>query len=301
MSFSRSVVLRRWYFLSLSLALVTLVVLRFTLLSVTSQATTILQSLAGVTDNLIAATMASLIVGGAYVLLFPADVHTEHEVVRSIDIAQVIADECRTAREWSVRSRGANYFTTVTLSDLIASALATGRAIRVRVESIDPENAELLEGYARSMSDISSRVGTWSAQRARREIYASLLRAAIKCRDAPRVDVQFGLSPSLWVMSLDISDQAALVTCQNKGDDALVFRSNSQFYRPYCDDFEASWRACRIVTPRLDHAVPADTKELTDEHYELLNKFFKSLDLPERTRVELEDIVRTLGREHDYA
>lgn len=301
MNFSRSVILRRWYFLSLGLALATLVVLRLTVLSDVGQADAALQSIAGVTDNLIAATLASLIVGTAYVLLFPAVEHAEHEVVRSMDIARVISDECRNAREWSVRSRGANYFTTVTLSDLITSALEDGRSVRVRVQTVDPENSVLLEGYSRSMRDIRSRVDMWSAQRARIEVYASLLRAAIKCRDAPRVDVEFGFSSSLWVMSLDLSDQAALVTCQNKGEDALIFRSHSRFYKSYYDDFELSWRACRIVVPSLDRAIPITAEELRSEHYELLNRFYRSLGLSECGEKELDTIVRTLGREHNYA
>src|ERR1017187_2005791 len=111
MSFSRSAVLRRWYFLSLGLVFVTLFVLRLTLLSSNHNGQAIFQSLADVTDNLIAATLTALIVGAAYVFLYPADPYAEHEVVRSMDIAQVISEECRTAREWAVRSRGANYFT----------------------------------------------------------------------------------------------------------------------------------------------------------------------------------------------
>lgn len=302
MEFSRSAVLRRWYFVSVGLLFVLLLTLRLTALDTVAQTSDIRLSLADIADNLMAASITSLVVGVAYVYLYPANNHAAQEVVRSIDIAQTILDECKAAREWSVRSRGANYFTTVTLSDLIESALASGRAIRVRVQTIDPENEVLLKAYASSMSDIKARVGTWSVERARREVLASLLRAAMKIRSAPRIDVQFGLSPASWVMSLDLSDRMALVTCQNKGEDALIFRHGAPFFfKGYADDFEAGWLACRHVRPELVRSIPADPEKLGVEDLRALSDFYTSLGLSEPSAEELQEIVRTVSRDHDYA
>lgn len=300
MDFARSSVLRRWYFLSLILSFVSLVVVRLTALRVSDRPNSLMESLTNVVDNLIAATVVSIIVGVGYLLLFPGESQSHHEVIRSMDIAELIRDGCRAAREWSVRSRSANYFTSVTLRDLVASALTTGRSVRIKIQSIDPENAVLVESYARSMSDISARVGTWTPRRARREVYASVLRAALKCREAPRVELEFGFSSSMWVMSLDLSDQYALVTCQNKGEDALLFRTTSQFFRSYCDDFDASWRTCRIVSPKIEIAIPLENA-LTIEHFAALRVFFDSVGLREDDEGELREIVKTLRRDHDYS
>ncbi|RVX47024.1 hypothetical protein EDD27_9944 [Nonomuraea polychroma] len=301
MNLSRSAFIRRWYFLSLGLAGAVLILLRFTTLRTTTADSTVLQSLSGITDNLIAAVLTSIIVGAAYIYLFPQDAAPAYETVSSRDIARVIADLCDNAREWSVRSRGANYFTSVTLPALVASALERGASIRMRVQCLDPDQPQLLAAYAESMSDIRSRVGTWSAARARLEVCASMLRAALHTKDAPRVTVEFGLSPSIWVMSLDLTDQVALVTGQNKGEDALLFRRESQFFKPYLDDFDISWKACRVVRPRLSKAIPTDPRKLAEQHFVILEEFYDSLEICRPSREELREIVRTLNREHDYA
>lgn len=300
MDFSRSAVLRRWYFVSIGLGFLALFILRLTVLGGQSAQTGLLQSLANITDNLLAAAVTALIVGIAYAYLYPVEGHASHEFVHSVDIADVIAEQTRTTRSWAVRSRGGNYFTTVTLADIVKSALTNGRAVSVRVQSIDPDNEALVMAYARSMSDIKSRVGTWPAQRARREVMASLLRAALQVRNAPRVEVVFGLAPHTWVMSLDVSDSAALVTCQNKGEDALLFRSTSPFYKSYCDDFDGGWLACRKVTPTIERDVPRDPADLTADDYVMLNAFFQGIGIAPASDQELQEIVRVLDRKTDY-
>lgn len=299
MNFARSIVLRRWYFLSLGLLFALLVTLRLTVLR--DNVSPLLESSASVVDNLIAATLTALIAGAAYVYLYPAESHALNEVVRSADIARIIEDECRVARDWNVRSRAANYFTSVTLSNLIESALGNGRSLKIRVQCIDPENPALLEAYAEHMSDIRARIGSWTTTRARREVFASILRAAIKCHGAPRVQVEFGLSTYVWVMSLDISDHAALATCQNKGEDALYFQIASQFYRSYCDDFDATWRTCRHISPRIDMAEYPDAAFLSPDVIDKLSQFFRELGFPPLAEPEIREIVKLLSRAHDYA
>src|SRR5439155_14604356 len=99
-------------------------------------------------------------------------------------------------------------------------------------------------------------------------------------------------------MSLDLSDRMALVTCQNKGEDALVFRTDSPFFKSYHDDFDAGWQSCRVVTPKLKSSIAISaTTRLTEEHCQVLNEFYGSLDLPSCDPAELQAIVRTLGRD----
>lgn len=300
MEFSRSAVLRRWYFVSIMLGIVALAAIRFVVLRVNDASSALTQSLANVTDNLLAAGATSIIVGIAYVYLYPRDSRAPHEVVRSIDIAETLRDHCRTATHWALRSRGANYFTTITLANLVTSALATGRTVKVRIQCIDPDNDVLAAAYARSMSDIPSRVGSWSGERAKDEVLASLLRAALQVRRAPRVEVEFGLSPNTWVMSLEVFNGAALVTCQNKGDDALIFRDDSPFYKSFSDEFEAGWLVCRKIIPQIERDVPRDPKDLTGADYTLIRQFFMNLSIKPPTDAEIRAIVPILGRKTDY-
>ncbi|ROO62420.1 hypothetical protein EDC02_4399 [Micromonospora sp. Llam0] len=300
MGFSRSAVLRRWYFITLALGFIALALARLTILGGNRANAGIWQSSANIADNMLAATLTSLIVGGAYVYLYPLENEVPHEVVRSVDIAGALAEQTRPTRNWAVRSRSANYFTTITLREIANSALSNGRAVSVRILVIDPDRTDLLAAYSHSMSNTKSRVGAWSVRRARFEVMASLLRAALQVRKAPRVEVTFGLAPYVWVMSLDLSDIAALVTGQNKGEDALIFRNSSSFYRSYCDDFDASWAVARKVRPVINRDIPSDPNLLTTEDLAELRSFFEKLQINQTPDEDLLEIVRTLGRRTDY-
>jgi hypothetical protein len=100
-------------------------------------------------------------------------------------------------------------------------------------------------------------------------------------------------------MSLDISDSAALVTCQNKGEDALIFRSSSSFYKSYQDDFSAGWIACRKVQPSIEWDVPR-AKDIGSEDLLRIREFYEGLGVTAPSENELQKIVSTLDRGTDY-
>lgn len=292
--------MKRWYFLCLGILLALLILARYTIVVPTAKSAVALQSTANVMDNLIAASVTSVIIGLGYLYLYPEPKQDSFQIVRSRDIAAYISNKTGTAREWSVRSRAANYFTTVTLNDLANAALRDGKSVSVRVQVIDPTNDGLLSGYASAMQDSHKTVATWSTHRAKIEVYASLLRAAFISKQAPRVDISFGLSPHLWVMSLDYSDEFALVTCQRKGDDALAFATSSEFYRGWSDDFESEWSSCRVIRPRLSEEVLVSVQKFRASDYGRIEGFYSDLGLPEPTQEEVSEIIKSLTRGTDY-
>ena len=136
---ARSRALRRWFFASVLLALALILIIRFTLVPTATNMPTWRQTLGSVLDNLAAAAFASLALGLAYVLLFPAEDPSAVEVLQSHEILQrAIIRAARDARRWAVRARTANYFTKVTLPQLADAALSSGSWVTVRMQVLDP-------------------------------------------------------------------------------------------------------------------------------------------------------------------
>ena len=138
---ARSLTLRRWFFTSVLLGLALILVVRFTLVPNVAKMPSWQQTLASVLDSLTASAVTSLVIGLAYVLLFPKEEASAVEVLPSSrEIERTIIRSARDAQHWSVRARTANYFTKVTLPRLADAALSSGGAIIVRMQVLDPEN-----------------------------------------------------------------------------------------------------------------------------------------------------------------
>jgi hypothetical protein len=300
---ARSQSVRRWYFASLGMALALLLITRFQVIGNPDPASHLV-TFATVLDTLIASVVTSLVVGVAYVKLYPGDAYPELEEVRSKDIASRISDSTRRTDEWRVKARTANYFSRVTLWELVDRSLTTGRgSIHIKVLVMDPDSEPLLRTYARYRSNRRANSPAWNSQLVRDQVYATILQLVLARSEAPRIDVDLGLSPSLWLLSLDMSNEWAYVTGQDRGDPAIAIHQSSPFYTAYRDDFEASFTDCRKLSipyiPELNRRqiVPP----LADDLATRIRNLFASFQLSPCSDHDLSRIVQLLTKEHNYA
>jgi len=298
---ARSKTLRRWFFASVLLALALILVIRFTLVPSAANIPTWRQTLGSILDNLAAAAFTSLALGLAYVLLFPAEEPSTVEVLQSHQIEHEIIHSAREARRWAVRARTANYFTRVTLPQLAHAALSSGGSVNVRMQVLDPENESLLASYARFRSNHPGAATRWTTAKVRREIYAAMLTVALVRGRAPRMDIEVGLSPAFWVISLDLSDDMALLTGQDRGDPALMIRRGARFYDGWSQDFDASFTECRKLRPELSPDLALKITERPTDNMPALREFFRDLGMKDCSDAELSEILAEAKLEHHYA
>ena len=299
---ARSRRVRRWYFLVLTLTLTLLVVLRFTVFRPDDGAQYYVVAVAGIVDNLIASVAVALVIGLAWVLLYDDDLQDGVQQVASRDIPDVLAAAAQGTREWRVRSRTANYFTKATLPLLANSALRSGRSVAIRARILDPENVALLETYARFRSNHSGSAARWNPDKVRREVYAAILLLAAYANEARRLDIDVYLSSDFWVVSVDIADDMALTTGQNKGDAALRLDNSTQFYEDMREDFDASLTQCRRVSPQLRGLTPEAIRGvLAASEIGAIREMYVAIGLSTLSDAYIKEIVDALGEDHHYA
>jgi hypothetical protein len=299
---ARSATLRRWFFTAILLALALILVVRFALVPNVANMSSWRLTLASVLDSLTASAVTSLVIGLAYILLFPPEEATAVEILSSSrDIERVIIKGARDARNWSVRARTANYFTKVTLQRLADTALSSGGAIIVKMQVLDPENDNLLAAYARFRSNHPGAAVSWTSTRVRREIYAAILSAAVVRGRAPRVEIEIGLSPAFWVMSLDISENMALLTGQERDDPAMLLPRGSRFFDGWSQDFDASFSECRKVKPELSPELALKIEKRPRDNISALRQFFVELGLADCSDASLLEVVAQAKLDHHYA
>lgn len=298
---ARSPALRRWYFVTLALVLIVCLFTRVYLFPQAPDISPLKNTVGSILDNVMGAIVVALFVGGAYVFLFPAEEAEALEVISSREIAKVIEDGTFHARQWSVRARTANYFSAVTLPLLTKSVLETGRSCAIRAQVLDPDNEKLMRAYAKFRSNHSGDSARWSPQRVQQEVYSAILQVALCKREAPRLDALIGLSPGFWVLSLDLSDDMALVTGQNRGESGLIFRGRSPLYSGWVDDFEASFTESRILTIEAAEIDRARLKNPSTEDIRRVATFFNSHGLHKHDTAFLKDVIAKVGRNTHYA
>ncbi|WP_369132008.1 hypothetical protein [Modestobacter sp. I12A-02662] len=298
---AKTTTLRRWYFLSLVLGFAVVVLVRlFVLPEPTGESDRWVQVTSNVADNLIATILVAIAVGALVPFLFPSNDSSESiELLDTKAIEDAIEEATKDAREWNVRARTANYFSRHTLPWLTKAALKGRRPVNIKMQLLDPENEDLLRAYARMRSNPAKQ---WTVDRVRLEIYASILEAAICKQEAPRINITVGLSSMNWVMSLDLSDEMALVTGQNKGEPGLLFSKASEFFTGWCDDFESAFAGCRHLIPEHPGITRSGMRQPTDADIVGVRKFFSSLGLNTcASDDELRKVIAQRGAPDNYA
>jgi hypothetical protein len=298
---ARSKVLRGWFFIALILAAAVILLLRFKFFPEAKDAADWKNTVGAVLDNLLAAVATSLAIGLAYVFLLPSPEAESLEVIQPRSIAEVIEAAARNCTRWHVRARTASYFTREILPLLRDNALRSGGSIRIKVQILDPENGEALEAYAVYRSNKPGASAAWSAARVRTEIYSTLLAAAVYRNEAPRLQIDVGLSPDFWVLSLDLSDDTALIAGQNKDEPALCIRKSSQLFSGWSEDFDAGFSMCRIIRPSVPGLNIRDLSRPSAATLGSIRSFLDSMGFTNIQDAELKEIAKFMSREHNYA
>ncbi|WP_380169509.1 hypothetical protein [Jannaschia sp. R86511] len=185
----------------------------------------------------------------------------------------------------------------MTLPALRDNALRRGTTIRITIATLDPTNDWVMKAYADFRNNRAS--AGWTPERARTEIYSSILAAAVYKNEAPRLEIEFSLSPSLWLLSIDVSDRVILVTGQNRGDSCLAIGRESELYQQWRDEMYSTYSGGRTIKPMLPGLRVADLPEPSEETLTSILAFFSDLGLP-LEQDKARDVATYMARSHNY-
>lgn len=282
---------RRPYVAILVLLLALLLLVRFIYLRAPGASLTqsLLATAAQVADALIGATVAALGVVFLISVIFPGrDEAEDVRVLSAREIGPFIRDEASRTREWLVRVRTAAYFRARTLPSLAQASSANNRTISIRMIAMDPRDVELSKRHLQTRSSPGTQ---WSEKRLRLEICATILTCALHKKLTSRLDISVRLVRTLWISSLDISSDYALVAGPHSGHPAYAFNNKSESYDTFRSEFEISFTSGEAV----------DLTALDSTDFEDLDKIKIALGALGLSQVadDLDDLkaIRTMIRE----
>jgi hypothetical protein len=281
--------LRRPYLVVLGLLLALLLLVRFTGLRApgTDLATSILATATQVVDALIGGVVASLGIALLLIVVFPSpEQHDAVTVMPARDIGRFIRTEAGDTREWAIRARTAVYFRARTIRWLADCAHRNHRVVDVRVVLMDPRDEDLRRRHLRTRPQ-NSRAGRWDEKRVALETCASILTCALYARRHPQLQISIRLSPSLWIVSLDISSRHAVVAGPQDGHPAIAYSTASEFFDSFRAEFTASFDAGQPLdfadTTEISRALAALGLSAVVTADEDLVEIRRMIDDPERS------------------
>ncbi|GAA0924018.1 hypothetical protein [Nonomuraea longicatena] len=217
-----------------------------------------------------------------------------------LEIAQAHADARALTSRWSFKGGTGTYLRAVTLPHCVAAARRDKRHLTLRIEIIDPSDAEVCEAYAhyrRSLADTDGTGERWTTERARKESYATVLAAFWHRQRYGLLDIVLGLSATMTTFRWDLSASRVIMTIEdpNRALTALA----GTFYYESCDtELRLSLEQARRVPLESYKRVPLSDEPTVEEVQELFQQI--GLALPRAYNDhDVVDITRKALRAED--
>src|SRR5437868_1328901 len=226
------------------------------------------------------------------------------QVLNQREITLAHAEAREGTSRWSFKGGTGTYLRAVTLPECVIAARKEKRHLTVTVEVIDPLSEEVCETYAhyrRSLSDLPDGTGEmWSAERARKESYATVLAAFWHRQRYGLLDISVGLSATMTTFRWDLSSSRLIMTVEDPN--RAISAKAGTFYFENCDaELRLSMEQARRVPIELYKTVPLSDEPTVEEVEELFRKI--RLPLPKAyTDHDVVDVTRkALRAKNPYA
>jgi hypothetical protein len=288
----RSALSKRLYLALLSLAVITLLLLRlFAIPYWSSKSKVQLPAVAAsVTDSLLGAAIASLIISTLILLILQPHAERqvpEAEVIAAKDVGPILKKAVADTNIWNYRGHTGRYFRTVILPALNAEAHRAGRYITICLQLLDPDDLDAVHFFVSFRAD--GTVGGadyWSVTRARAEIAATVLATCRATATSNRLERRIFLGRSMSPYTVDMSSRLAILSRAEQS--ALRYSAGSTFYQSALEDLRLGFRQAR----ELKHA-----GELTHEIHSIddVELALNQLNLlPDRNRALIDVVFNCL-------
>jgi hypothetical protein len=215
------------------------------------------------------------------------------------EVAATLDEARRTTDRWVFRGGTGTYIRAKTLPDCVAHARRNRRGLLMRLEIIDPTNAEVCARYAR----FRRALGTdrdWTLERTQRESYATIVACCWHRQRYELLDVRIGLSQVMPTLRWDLSASSLLITQEDPRKPAMLVERGKLLYEYVYTELGKSLEQVRPVPLDDVRHVELSDEPTVDE----VRKLLMGLNMPlpsSFTDSDVSDIVeRALHAENWY-
>jgi hypothetical protein len=202
--------------------------------------------------------------------------------LRGSEVEAALIDARRKTDRWFFKGGTGTYTRAITLPKCVESARRDRRALEIRLEIIDPTDAEACaryEDFRRSVSPAPDGTGDiWYQGRTRLESYATIVAASWYRQRFRLLDIQVALTSAVSTFRFDMSSDCLVITQDDPRFPALLVPRHKSLYDAYGVELRSSFEQARHI--RLERA---DRVSLSDEPtLDEVDALLKAVDLAPR-------------------
>ncbi|WP_264969335.1 hypothetical protein, partial [Klebsiella variicola] len=151
---------------------------------------------------------------------------------------------------WYYKGGCGRYFRTATLPNMAKQARSKSQSKEILVVILDPANIDLCEKHANYRSgtasqEIESR--PWTTEEVRAELFATIITTLITQAKEPSLRIKLSLCPHYSSFRIDLSDDYAIITKEDRSSPAIICHKGTHFYKSYKDEVILSLNQSRSV------------------------------------------------------
>ncbi|WP_051760141.1 hypothetical protein [Herbidospora cretacea] len=192
---------------------------------------------------------------------------------------------------WVFKGGTGTFIRAFTLPECVENSRAARRQLQVQLEIIDPENDTACAVFARfRQSLVTGRADPWTADRVRKEAYATILAASWYRRHNDFLTLRIGLSSTMTTCRWDMSASRVIVTREDPTAPALVAYQGKLYYS-WCEtELNSSYAQSRRLPVENVLTAPLSDEPTVEEVRELFEVLGLSLDALDDS--EVADVTR---------
>ncbi|WP_273427089.1 hypothetical protein [Marinobacter sp.] len=168
----------------------------------------------------------------------------------------------QTSEIWWYKGGCGRFFRTSALPTMAKCAREMSHSREVRVCILNPLNEKTVKKHARHRSSTASgQAEEWTESQVRNELYATIVTTLLYQIEAPALRITLSLIPSYSAFRIDLSDDYAIITKEDREAPAIVCDRGTYFYKSYKDEIGLAESQGDTVPPLRDNQM--NLSELT--------------------------------------
>ncbi|MEP8984163.1 hypothetical protein [Enterobacter cloacae] len=151
---------------------------------------------------------------------------------------------------WYYKGGCGRYFRTATLPNMAKQARSKSQSKEILVVILDPSNIDLCEKHAIYRSGTASQKiesRPWTTEEVRAELFATVIATLITQAKEPSLRIKLSLCSHYSSFRIDLSDDYAIITKEDRDSPAIVCHKGTHFYKSYKDEVILSLNQSRSV------------------------------------------------------
>ena len=243
----------RAFYALIILILATCAIFRFLYLPVKDPTldVSLIKVMATILDGLMTSLIVTIAIASFVLWLTPKVIEKSvMEVLYPKEISPLLKKATANTKSWIYKGACGRYMRSTTLPEISAAAKQEGIGREINITILNPNNDNSCAEYAiyrRSLKSATSE-NPWTKNRVKEEALATALSALRFRHEEPLLRIYLYLIDHFSAFRLDISDQYAIVTKEDKEATGLRADAGTYFYDSYKDDIRLSERQSKEIS-----------------------------------------------------